>query len=203
MDVAFFGAGLQVDTEDGYLLPDDHEEEEVIAYYFYRGFQYEEIVMFLEKHHGITMSMRTLKRRLKSYGLQRRKPEYDIDLVRTAVQGIIDGPGCLQGYRLVWHTLQLKGIRVPRIVVEELIRELDPEGTELRKAHRYQNPGPNYAWHCDGYDKLKPYGFPINGCIDGWSRKILCLYVTRSNNQPDNIAAYYLDAVHQVWRVPS
>ena len=46
MDVAFFGAGLQVDTEDGYLLPDDHEEEDVIAYYFYRGFQYEDIVMF-------------------------------------------------------------------------------------------------------------------------------------------------------------
>ena len=22
-------------------------------------------------------------------------------------------------------------------------------------------------WHIDGYDKLKPYGFPIHGCIDG------------------------------------
>ena len=22
-------------------------------------------------------------------------------------------------------------------------------------------------WHLDGYDKLKPYGFAIHGCIDG------------------------------------
>ena len=29
--------------------------------------------------------------------------------------------------------------------------------------------GPNWVWHLnlDGYDKLKPYGFPIHGCIDG------------------------------------
>ena len=25
-------------------------------------------------------------------------------------------------------------------------------------------------WHCDGYDKLKLYGFPIHGCIDGLAR---------------------------------
>ena len=31
----------------------------------------------------------------------------------------------------------------------------------------YPIQGPNYTWHCDGYNKLKPYGFPIHGCIDG------------------------------------
>ena len=52
-------------------------------------------------------------------------------------------------------------------------------------------------WHCDGYDKLKPYGFPIHSCIYGWSRKILWLYLTQSNNQPNNIGMYYLEAVQQ------
>ena len=28
--------------------------------------------------------------------------------------------------------------------------------------------GPNYIWHADGYDKLKPFGITIHGCIDGW-----------------------------------
>ena len=28
--------------------------------------------------------------------------------------------------------------------------------------------GPNYVWHCDGMGKLKPYGFAIHGCIDGY-----------------------------------
>jgi hypothetical protein len=37
------------------------------------------------------------------------------------------------------------------------------------------NPGPNFAWHADGYDKLKPYGFPIHGCIDGFSRRLIWL----------------------------
>ena len=27
--------------------------------------------------------------------------------------------------------------------------------------------GPDFCWHIDGYDKLKPYGFAIHGCIDG------------------------------------
>ena len=46
-----------------------------------------------------------------------------------------------------------------------------------------------------GYDKLKPYGFPIHGAIDGYSRKILWLEVARSNNKPQIPAAYYIDAV--------
>ena len=28
--------------------------------------------------------------------------------------------------------------------------------------------GPNYVWHTDGLDKLKPYGFAVHGCIDGY-----------------------------------
>ena len=89
---------------------------------------------------------------------------------------IIDGPGSMGGYRTVWYTLELEGFRVPRIVVQEIIRELDPEGTELRKSRclkrrQYHNPGPNYAWHVDRYDKLKPWGFPIHCCIDSGTFK--------------------------------
>lgn len=36
----------------------------------------------------------------------------------------------------VCHTLQLHGLRVPRIVVQGILREIDPEGTQQRKAHR-------------------------------------------------------------------
>ena len=48
-----------------------------------------------------------------------------------------------------------------------------------------------------GYDKLKPYGFPIHGAVDGFSRKVLWLEVTRSNNLPEAVAKFYLDAVRQ------
>ena len=77
---------------------------------------------------------------------------------------------------------------------------MDPEGSELRKRHRlkrraYHNPGPNYSWHIGGYDKLKFWWFPIHGAIDGYSRRILWLRVTRSNNSPNQIAFFYSEAV--------
>ena len=182
-------------------------EEELIRDYFSKGFKYYEIREFLEKEHGITMGIATLKRRVKVYGLKRKNPDYDIRVVREKIRSLLDGPGCVGGYRHVWHTLQLQGIMVPRKIVEDMLKELDPEGTAERRAHKlkrrtYHNRGPNDAWHCDGYGKLKSFGFPIHGCIDGWSRKILWLYVTRSNNCPHNIATYYLDAVQHFGGCP-
>lgn len=50
-------------------------------------------------------------------------------------------------------------------------------------------------WHLDGYDKLKPFGFPIHGCMIhssfSYSRKILWL---PTNNDPKVVATYYLKA---------
>ena len=34
------------------------------------------------------------------------------------------------------------------------------------------------------YDKLKPFGFPIHGCVDGFSRRITWLDVQRSHKNP-------------------
>ena len=74
------------------------------------------------------------------------------------------------GYRSVWHTLQIEGHQVPRETFREVVKELDPDGVQARRAktlrrRTYCNPGPNHSWHVDGYDKLKPYGFPVHGCI--------------------------------------
>eukprot|EP00794_Sanderia_malayensis_P011574 gene11574-12767_t len=115
---------------------------------------------------------------------------------------IISGPGSWMGYRSMWHRLELEGIRVPRSVVSIILREVDPEGSDLRKRHKLKrrkcnNPGPNFAWHIDGYDKLKPWGFPIHGGIDGFSRRMLWLNVTRSNSSPDNIALMFLRTVEE------
>ena len=186
-------------------LVDEFKEEDLIKYYFFRGFQYCEIRSFLLKYHWKQISDSTLKRRIKSYGLRRRNPAYDEETVRNYMPTIIDGPQCLRGYRSVWHALQIRGMRVPRIVVQQLLKETDPEGTHLRKAHRlkrrtYHNVGPNYAWHCDGYDK---FGFPIHGCIMVGAGTFSWLYITRSNNQPNNIATYFLDAVDEQGGCPT
>ena len=181
----------------------------MITYYFNRGFEYNEILLFLAKYHNHHISYSTLLRRLRQYGVSRQKQpsEEVLKEVRKRIKDIIDGPGSMGGYRTVWHALELEGFRVPRIVVQEIIRELDPEGTELRKSRclkrrQYHNPGPNYAWHVDGYDKLKPWGFPIHGCIDGFSRRIMWLEVARSNNLPEYPAMYYVEAVKDLGGCP-
>ena len=61
---------------------------------------------------------------------------------------------------------------------------------------------PNFIWHIDGYDKLKPYGFCVHGAIDGYSRRILWLEVGPSNNNPMVTVQYYLDCVHQLGGCP-
>ena len=187
-------------ASDSSSCGDDDTAEVLIKYYFHRGFEYNDIIEFLTTYHNIDISERTLHRRLRIYGLSRKNPQYDMNAVTDEIKKMLDGPDCVSGYRHVWHSLQLKGHQVPRKKVETILREFDPDGCQQRKEHKlkrreYHNPGPNAVWHADGYDKLKPYGFPIHGCIDGWSRKLLWLVVTRSNNSPNNIGSYYLKAI--------
>ena len=202
---------LDVSTDKGSSSSTDEEidEKELIIFYFNRGFSYNEIIQFLAKQHNISISYRTICRRLKTYGLHRQDfneradSEDLLEVVRQRITEILNGPGSCSRYRTVWHTLKMEGVQVPRIVVQETLKELDPEGTQRRKAHRlkrrkYHTRGPNHTWHIDGYDKLKPFGFPVHGAIDGFSRKILWLNVACSNNSPDNIAQYYLNAVNEL-----
>ena len=91
----------------------------------------------------------------------------------------------MRGYRAMWHTLRLDyGIQAPRRKVEGILQQVEPEGTALRKVYAlrrrsYTNPGPNFAWQVDDYDKLKPYGFPIHGAVDGFSHRVMWLKICR------------------------
>jgi hypothetical protein len=195
----------------GILVNGVMEEEEAIRYYFSRNHDYYTILCFLEKYHNIKMCKRTLINRLKCYGLSQRSREVNKDIVREHIIKELDGAGGLLGYCSMWRKLHLKyGINVPRSTVQVLLKEIDLEGSTLRKAHHlkqrnYINPGPNYCWHTDGYDKLKPYGFPIHACIciDGFSRRLIWVKVTRSNNDPKVTATFFRDSVLEVGGCPS
>ena len=179
-------------------------EQDVIEYCFYTGLTYRHITLMLEKQHNIIMNQRTLKRRLKNYGLKRRETvdeelkERVRDLI---VQEICNGPDSLSGYRAMRHILRLRHrINVPLRLVESLLREVDPRGVEHRQSRCLQRrtfvpPGPNFCWQMDGYDKLKPYDFSIHGCVDGFSRRSLWLEVQRSNKNPRCVASYFVKHV--------
>ena len=119
----------------------DPAENELIQFYFFKGFEYNEILLFMSKYHGIEMSLRTLKRRLRSFALKRRNAVIDHQECRRAVTELVNGPGNLRGYRAIWHSLQLQGMRVPRGIVQQLVHEIDPEGTDVRRSRRLRRIG--------------------------------------------------------------
>lgn len=112
------------------------------------------------------------------------------------------------GYRSLWRRLRDSyKLHVKQTTVLKLLRLIDPHGVNNRKRRKlhqrnYSVPGPNHVWHSDGYDKLKPYGFAVRTCIDGFSRKVLWLKLGTSNNKPQVIAFYYCKLVLKMGFIP-
>ena len=129
-----------------------------IEHYFKRGFCYETIVHFLAEYHGISMNVRTLKRRLRHYGLRRRNHLHSehAGTVREIIKREIVSPSSLLGYRGMWNKLRTTyHVTVPRDMVMKILRELDLDASALRRARKlqrrsYVSPGPNATWHVDG-----------------------------------------------------
>lgn len=164
--------------------------EEAILKYFSDGYTYKEIIGALLINHAVLVNVRQVKYLLKKRGLRRRSDEAPLEQIISALLDEAEGIGCCLGYRALWKKLQMEhGLRVKRDTVMQCMRFVDAQGVQQRRKRRlnrrnYHAKGPNWIWHCDGYDKLKPYGFAIHGAIDGWSRKILWLEVAATNNNP-------------------
>nr|XP_022287685.1 uncharacterized protein LOC111100282 isoform X2 [Crassostrea virginica] len=139
-------------------------------------------------------------------GLRRRHTEVDLDAVFTTAQMEIQN-GC-SGAENLRRTLKMKyHMNITRSISREIVKFLDAEGVKRRKQRRlrrrqYFSKGPNFVWHLDGYDKLKPYGISIHGCIDGFSRRVIWLEADVTNKRPEVIAEYYLDAIQNLNGIP-
>ena len=113
---------------------------------------------------------------------------------------------------MFWLPIQLQKIRSSRSTADKetvrlILKSLDLVGVDKRKRRKltrreYHSFGPNHAWHIDGYDKLKPFGIAIHGAIDGYSRIILWLKLSSSNNNPKIIANYYLCCIKELQLIP-
>lgn len=153
------------------------------------GFEQKEILAYLNLLHNIKMSHRSLKRMLSKLELYRRKKYSKLEDVAKYIEKELQQASQLHGYR--WFHLKClqNNLVVTQDTVRELLLYLDPKGVEMRKRKRlrrrqYHNKGPNYLWHMDSYDKLKPYGICINGCIDGFSRQIIWLRAGSTASDP-------------------
>ena len=106
---------LNLDREG---LPNSTTEREIIEHYFHRGYEYKSIVLLLAKYHDIRLSERTLKRKLKDFGLKRREhvdENLEIRVRNIITEELSAGPDRLNGYRSMWHILRLRHhMNVPR-----------------------------------------------------------------------------------------
>ena len=87
------------------------------------------------------------------------------------------------------------------------MKELDPAGVDARRRSTlrrrlYYSKGPNWVWHLDGYDKLKPFGFEIHGCIDEYSRHVLWLNVLKSDKDPKEVCNLFVNYLTVIKGVP-
>ena len=153
--------------------------------YFTKGFTYLEIQELLRVYHQQTISLSTIKRHLKKLNLFRHPVESirtdDTTLLAT-VRKELSGSGSNIGYKRVWAHLQKTDLKDRREDVRWAILQNDPDGVSKRNRRKlrwrkYFSAGPNYCWHIDGHDKLKPLGFSLHGCIDGFSRRLIWLEV--------------------------
>lgn len=175
---------------------------EKIKKYFYKNYCYEAILQKLNKKHNVKISMRTLSRILAQNRFKRKNiNESPIEEIVLAIILELEGSGCNLGYKSMCQRLKkVYKLKVKQKTVMKLLKIIDPEGVEARSRYKlkrriYSVPGPNYLYHADGYDKLKKFGFAIYGFIDGFSRKVLSLNVSMSNNCPEIIAYYYLQLI--------
>ena len=185
----------------------NHCEEELIKKYFRDGYPYNTIIAFLEERHGIDISLRTLKRRLSKFNLKKNQ-NINNSALKVIIAREIEGSASNVGYRGMQGILRSTyGIMAPRNTVMNTLKELNPTATcerrsrQLKRRH-YKSDGPNDTWHTDGYDKLKPYGLPIHGAVDGFSRKVLWLKVCKSNNNPNIPALFYIETIKELGFCP-
>ena len=98
------------------------------------GFDYQTVCMFLEKFHGITISLRTLKRRLADHRLNKIGSDISDASLQVIIEREVNGPSSLKGYRNIWNKLRVTyGIKDK---VMETLRNIDPVNSALRKARK-------------------------------------------------------------------
>lgn len=175
---------------------------------FQCGLQNNEIVAVLHSEYSVNVSLKQVGKILRRSGLYRRKHYSSVNDVVNFIQQQVVLSAQRLGYRLMHLRCLQAGFVVQKEVVRLLMRIIDPRGVALRQCRRlhrrvYHSKGPNYLWHLDGYDKLKPFGLCIHACVDGYSRYVMWLKVGFTNNNPRVIAYYFMTTVQELGGIPA
>lgn len=206
MQVCLFLALALLESTEAVLQ--NAQRDAWISLYHRQGYSHLDICGFLLLVHNTVVSLSQMKRILRRLGLKRRDSSSPLRDVIREIRAIYNRGFADCGYKTIWRMVNTTtNVKVTQETTRLVLKAIDPAGVTLRSAHRlrrrtYINKGPNFAIHIDGYDKLKPFGIPIHGAIDGFSRYILWLEACHTNNDPRIIAGFFVNFLKRIGRVP-
>ncbi len=125
--------------------------EDLVKSYFRLGFSNKEILCLLAHQHGVIISKMTLQRLCRKQFIQKKKIRQTLRklplLCSLRWRPVVDSKD-IDGYICVLFEEDMLFLKRLRMV----IKEIDPEGVELRCARRlrrrqYFSRGPNALWH--------------------------------------------------------
>ena len=152
---------------------------------------------------GLSTTARQVKRIRLAHGWRRRAAntsQLTLQRDRTYVlvrQALLE-EGIIRSYGREFMTTYLRvqhRHRARERDVADALAELDPTGNSGRRPgverqhrHEFIIPGPDWIWSIDGHDKFRNYGIEIYAAIDGYSRRIIWIYISNSNRTQVSVA---------------
>ncbi|KAF8119494.1 hypothetical protein EV363DRAFT_1462101 [Boletus edulis] len=170
-----------------------------------------QIVAELQKHFDTSeygLGLRKFKDIRKDMGLKRTRQQahtpQTIHEVMVEMRQVYPNAGAREMISLLFHE---KGMAVSRNIMREYFALYEPELIRQRKARcllrrRFWAAGVNDIWAVDQHDKWKRFGLALHTGIEPFSGKILWMKVWHSNQNPQLILTYYLEAVKKLGFVP-
>ena len=133
---------------------DDENLKDDMNSYVAQNFKRKEILDFVRRDYvQYDWSLPTLARRLKKFEIKYINYTTNIETVREAINGELNGPGKLLGYRAMNLKLRTEhNIKVPRHLVHSVMQEVDPEGLEERSVRKKKRKSlllqmDRYGWY--------------------------------------------------------
>ena len=193
---------VSTSTEDPDLL-------EIVNDTYHSTFLSDEAIASAAISQGVATTARQVKRVRLAHGWRRRdnmaeqQDEKQAETFAIIAEALQEGTIRCYGRQYVRTYLSVHlGYRARDDDVRDALFHLDPVGTaarrpDTRRRHRgeYIVPGPDFVWSMDGHDKFRNYGIEIYGIIDGYSRRVLSIYVGNSNRTQVSVAKQWLDLV--------
>ena len=176
----------------------------VIRDLLWKGLTQRQIRTVLYVTFKLHVSLRQLRRFILQANLGRNSSEFALksDAEIEILIGSLQNTYASQwGYRYLNNYFRLNnGIRTTNRQLMEINKRVNPRAVEERVARRlnrrkFFSPGPNFSWHVDQHDKLKPYGYGLHACVDGFSRYVLWCEILPHNTAAAPIAYLFLKTV--------